>query len=176
MLFSPLPLAGAFILDIEAREDPRGLFARTFCEREFAEHGLIDRFVQCNTSFNTRRGTLRGMHYQADPHPEIKVVRCTRGRILDVIVDLRAESPTLTRSVAVELTADNRRALYIPGGFGHGFQTLEDDCEVFYHMSDFYHLDLARGVRWDDPAFGIEWPILPPILSDRDAGYPDFAP
>lgn len=176
MLFRPLGLAGAFLVEAEPRADVRGLFARTFCQDEFQTHGLYGSFVQCNTSYNVRRGTLRGLHFQEHPHDEIKLVRCSRGAILDVIVDLRPDSATFCRWEAVELTADNRRALYVPAGFAHGFQTLCDDAEVFYQMSEFYVPELARGVRWDDPAFDIHWPIDSPILSERDMAYPDFRP
>lgn len=176
MRFEPLGLKKAFRIEIEPRADDRGLFARTYCEEEFAAHGLPTRFVQCNTSFNTRRGTLRGMHYQADPRPEEKLVRCTRGAVYDVIVDLRPDSPTFCRWEGYELSADNRRALFVPAGFGHGFQTLVDETEVFYQMSEFYVADLARGVRWNDPAFGIVWPLSETILAPRDAAFADFVP
>jgi len=176
MKFQPLGLEGGFLIEIEPRTDDRGLFARTFCRDEFRAQGLCDSFVQCNTSYNPRRGTLRGMHFQAAPREEIKLVRCTRGAILDVVVDLRPASATRCRWQAVELSADNRRALYIPAGFGHGFQTLTDDAEVFYQMSEAYVPELARGVRWNDPAFGIVWPVDPPVLSGRDASFADFQP
>ncbi|NVO17951.1 MAG: dTDP-4-dehydrorhamnose 3,5-epimerase [Rhodoplanes sp.] len=176
MRFEPLGLNGAFRIEIEPRADDRGLFARTYCEEEFAAHGLPTRFVQCNTSFNTRRGTLRGMHYQADPRPEEKLVRCTRGAVYDVIVDLRPESPTFCKWEGFELSADNRRALFVPAGFGHGFQTLADGSEVFYQMSELYVADLARGVRWNDPAFGIVWPLAETIIAPRDAAFADFVP
>jgi dTDP-4-dehydrorhamnose 3,5-epimerase len=174
MRFTELAAPGVFVVEQERHADSRGFFARTFCRDEFAAHGLAGDFVQCNTSFNERRGTLRGMHLQRPPHEEIKLVRCTRGAILDVVVDLRPEAPTFRQWVAVELTEDNGRALYIPAGCAHGFQTLADGSEVFYQMAERYHPAAAAGVRWDDPAFGIDWPILPPILSDRDASYADF--
>jgi dTDP-4-dehydrorhamnose 3,5-epimerase len=174
MKFLALPLEGAFLVEIEARVDERGLFARTYCEDEFKAHGLPSSFVQCNTSFNASRGILRGLHYQTEPRPEAKLVRCTRGAIFDVIVDLRPDSPTYGRWYGAELTADNRKALFIPVGFAHGFQTLEDNSEVFYQMSEFYDGNLARGVRWNDPSFGISWPIVPPMISKRDARYPDL--
>jgi dTDP-4-dehydrorhamnose 3,5-epimerase len=174
MKFLALPLKGAFLIEIEPRVDERGLFARTYCEGEFKAHGLPSSFVQCNTSFNANRGILRGLHYQAEPRPEAKLVRCTRGAIFDVIVDLRPDSPTYARWYGAELTADNRKALFIPVGFAHGFQTLEDNSEVFYQMSEFYDGNLARGVRWNDPSLGISWPILPPTMSDRDARYSDL--
>lgn len=174
MKFGSTPLPGAMVLDLERREDERGFFARSFCQREFEAQGLDPAVVQCNISFNRRRGTLRGMHWQAEPHGEAKLIRVTRGALWDVIVDLRPGSPTYSRWFGVELTAENHRALYIPAGFAHGFQTLVDDVEVFYQMSAFYVPDAQRGVRWDDPAFGIDWPIRPPFLSERDATYPDF--
>jgi dTDP-4-dehydrorhamnose 3,5-epimerase len=174
MRFTETRLAGAFIVKIEPRQDERGYFARTFCREEFARAGLPIDFPQCNVSHNTRLGTLRGMHYQADPHPEGKLVRCTRGAILDVIVDLRPVSPTFRQWVGVELDEEGCTALYIPTGFAHGFQTLRDRSDVLYYMTETYQPTLARGVRWNDPAFGIEWPISNPILSERDAAYPDF--
>ena len=174
MLFTALDLSGAFIVDLERREDERGFFARTFCRDEFLARGLAAEFVQCNTSFNARSGTLRGLHFQRAPHEEIKLVRCTTGIVLDVIVDLRPESPTFCQSEAIELSAENRRALYIPGGFAHGFQTLADNSEILYQMAEPYYPAAAAGVRWDDPAFRIAWPIRPPILSVKDAAYADF--
>ncbi|CAN5828738.1 MAG: dTDP-4-dehydrorhamnose 3,5-epimerase [Gemmatimonadetes bacterium] len=174
MIFRETRLPGAYVIEPERIEDERGFFARSWCEREFRAHGLNPRLVQCNLSFNRYRGTLRGMHYQAAPHPEAKLVRCTMGRIHDVIVDLRPESPTFREWVAVELSAGNRRMLYVPEGFAHGFQTLEDESEVFYQMSQYYHAELARGVRWDDPAFGIAWPLPVQALSARDSAYADF--
>jgi dTDP-4-dehydrorhamnose 3,5-epimerase len=172
VIFSPTALDGVWQIDLERRTDPRGYFARSFCADEFAAHGLPTGFVQCNVSFNVRRGTLRGMHWQAAPHPEGKLVRCTRGAIFDVVVDLRRDSATLHRWIGCELTAENGRALYIPPGFAHGFQTLADDSEVFYQMTEAYHGDLSRGARWDDPAFGIVWPLPDPILSERDLMHP----
>lgn len=174
MIFTETKLSGAFIVEPERFSDERGFFARTWCQREFAAHGLSVALVQCNVSVNTRRGTLRGMHYQSAPHAEVKLVRCTAGAIYDVIIDLRPASPTFTQWVAVELTAANQRALYIPEGMAHGFQTLADHSEVFYQMSEFYYPDLACGVRWDDPAFGVTWPVAERIISVRDAGYGDF--
>ena len=175
MKFSPTALADACIIDIEPVPDERGFFARSWCREEFAKHGLNPDLAQCSLSFNKKRGTLRGMHYQAKPHEETKVVRCTRGAIYDVIVDLRPESSTLRKWIAVELSADNRRMLYIPAGFAHGFQSLTDDTEVFYQISAPYHPESARGIRWDDPAFGIEWPATKLVISDKDRQYPDFA-
>ena len=150
------------------------LFARTFCGREFAAHGLCAEFVQCDLSYNRRRGTLRGMHFQLPPYGEAKLVRCVAGGIHDVIVDLRPNSPTFRKWLAVDMTSINRRALYVPADFAHGFQTLTDGAEVFYQMSEFYRGGKAGGVRWDDPAFGITWPIANPFLSERDAAFPDF--
>jgi dTDP-4-dehydrorhamnose 3,5-epimerase len=172
--FSPTALAGAYIIDIEPLQDERGFFARSWCREEFAGQGLNPDLAQCSISFNKKRGTLRGMHYQAAPHEETKVVRCVRGSIYDVIIDLRPASPTFRKWIAVELDADNRRMLYVPAGMAHGFQTLADDTEVFYQISTPYHPPSARGVRWDDPAFGIEWPAGARIISDKDRHYPDF--
>jgi dTDP-4-dehydrorhamnose 3,5-epimerase len=169
--FLPTPLAGAYLIELEQLDDERGFFARSFCQNEFKAHGLDPVVAQCNVSFNRKRGTLRGLHYQAEPHAEAKLVRCTRGAIWDVIVDLRKASPTARKWHAVELTAENRRALYMPAGFAHGFQTLADDTEVLYQMSEFYHHESARGVRWNDPAFGIAWPLADPILSKKDESY-----
>jgi dTDP-4-dehydrorhamnose 3,5-epimerase len=176
VIFTPVSLAGAWLVALEPHEDERGFFARVWCAREFADHGLDARLVQASMSLTLRRGTLRGMHWQAAPHEEVKLVRCVRGAIHDVILDLRPGSPTYLQHVSAELTAANRLALYIPRGFAHGFQTLEDDTEVFYQMSDFYEPAAARGARWNDPAFGIAWPVTAPILHPRDAGYPDFVP
>jgi dTDP-4-dehydrorhamnose 3,5-epimerase len=176
VIFLETPLPGAFVLGAESHEDSRGSFTRTFCRREFEEHGLDPQVAQCNLSFNRRRGTLRGMHYQAAPREEVKLVRCVRGAIYDVIIDLRPDSPTYTRHFGIVLSAEERNALYIPRGFAHGFQSLEDGTEVMYQMSEFYSPEHARGVRWDDPAFGIEWPISDPIILERDATYPDFLP
>jgi dTDP-4-dehydrorhamnose 3,5-epimerase len=174
VIFTPTRLAGAVEVELEQREDERGFFARTFCRREFEDHGLDPCVAQCSVSFNRRRATLRGMHWQADPHGEAKLVRVTAGAIWDVIVDLRQGSATFGESFGVELSADNRRALYVPRDFAHGFQTLVDNAEVLYQMSTEYVPGAQRGARWDDPAFGIAWPIASPILNDRDAEYPDF--
>lgn len=163
------------MIDIERKEDERGYFARTFCVDEFQARGLNARLIQCSVSFNKRRGTLRGMHWQDPPHAECKLVRVTRGSIFDVIIDLREGSPTHKQHVAIELTADNRRQVYVPEGCAHGFQTLEDNTEVFYQMSAAFAPVLGRGVRWNDPAFGIQWPEVPErIINERDAHYPDF--
>lgn len=176
MIFTDTPLPGALIIDIDSHVDARGFFARTWCEREFAAHGLEPRLVQCSISFNARMGTLRGLHYQVAPHAEVKVVRCTAGSIFDVVVDLRPGSPTFARYYAVVLSAENRRMLYVPRGFAHGFQTLADATEVSYQMSEFYEPAYSRGVRWDDPAFGIEWPpVGERIINERDRTYPDLS-
>jgi len=175
VIFKPTELNGAWIVEPERHVDDRGLFERLWCAHEFAEYGLPTNFVQCSRSRTRKRGTLRGMHWQSDPHAEDKLVRCTRGSIWDVIVDLRPDSPTRLEHVALELDAEQGRALLVPKGFAHGFQTLEDDVEVIYHMTEFYEPAAARGARWDDPAFAIRWPIPSPILNPRDASYPDFA-
>jgi dTDP-4-dehydrorhamnose 3,5-epimerase len=176
MRFIETPLRGAWVIELERIEDERGWFARIFDAEEFAMHGIEVAAVQCNASFNARRGTLRGMHYQAEPHGEPKLVRCVRGSVFDVAVDIRPSSPTYCRWHGVELSAESGRAFYIPKGMAHGFQTLRDDCEVLYQMGYRYVPDAARGVRFDDPAFGIEWPELPArrIISTRDASYSDF--
>lgn len=174
MIFVETKLKGAYIIEPEKREDERGFFARSWCEKEFAEHGLNPHTVQCNISFNRKKGTLRGMHYQIEPCAEAKLVRCTQGAIYDVIIDLRPESPTFKQNIAEVLTAKNHKMLYVPEGFAHGFQALEDHTEVFYQMSGFYEPQFARGVRWNDPAFGIKWPIGEPIILERDRTYPDF--
>jgi dTDP-4-dehydrorhamnose 3,5-epimerase len=174
MKFIPTILPGAYVIELEPIIDHRGFFARGFCQREFEQNGLRDHFVQCNVSWNKERGTLRGMHYQLPPHAEVKVVRCTRGAIYDVIVDLRSDSPTYCKWIGVELTADNYRMLYIPEGFAHGYQTIEPNSEVFYLVSQFYSSASERGVRWNDKAFNISWPLANPILSIKDQSYPDF--
>jgi dTDP-4-dehydrorhamnose 3,5-epimerase len=173
--FIETKLSGAFVIEPERKVDERGFFARAFCQEEFCSRGLETQFVQCSISFNTKRGTLRGMHYQEDPHAETKVVRCTMGAIYDVIIDVRRGSPTYQAWIAVELSAKNRTMLYIPKGFAHGFQTLEVDTEIFYQISDFYHPECARGLRWNDPAFGVIWPIADVTMSGRDRNYPDFS-
>jgi dTDP-4-dehydrorhamnose 3,5-epimerase len=174
MVFTETELKGAFIIELEPARDERGFFARTFCQREFEAHGLNFHAVQCSVSFNEKKGALRGMHYQVVPHEETKIVRCTQGKMYDVIIDLRPASGTHKKWLAVELTAENRRMLYVPEGFAHGFQTLEDNTEVFYQMSEFYHSECARGVRWDDPMFGIEWPISDNVISERDRSFGRF--
>ena len=168
------PLAGAYVIEPTPIEDDRGLFAYGFRADEFAGRGLIPAIAQVNISFTRHRGTLRGMHFQIPPHQEAKTIRCVRGAAYDVIVDLRPDSPTRCRWFATELTADNRRALYVPPGFAHGFQTLTDDVEVLYLVSAYYTPSHYRGVRWNDPAFGIEWPLAPLRMHQRDRAYPDF--
>jgi len=170
----PTPLAGAYIVELEPLADERGHFARTFDAEQFAAAGLDARIAQCNTSFNAKEGTLRGLHYQADPHGEGKLVRCTRGAVWDVAVDLRPSSETYCRWFGVELRADGVASYFIPAGLAHGFVTLADDSEVHYQMTYHYVPEAGRGVRWDDPAFAIEWPAAPSTLSERDAAYPDF--
>lgn len=179
MLFRETRVAGGYVIEPERMEDERGFFARTFSSGEFAAHGLENRVEQCSTSFNARSGTLRGLHYQAAPHGEAKLVRCTRGAIYDVAIDLRPDSPSYLRWVGIELSADNGRALFVPAGCAHGFQTLVDASEVLYQISTPYVPEAARGVRWDDPAFNIDWPPPPPwgrTIAPRDARYPDFVP
>jgi dTDP-4-dehydrorhamnose 3,5-epimerase len=174
MIFTETKLKGAYQIDLELREDDRGFFARSFCQREFGAHGLKTMVAQSNLSFNRQKGTLRGMHFQLPPKAEAKLVRCTRGAVCDVIIDLRQGSPSYCSWVAVELTSDNNRMLYIPEGFAHGFQTLEDNTEVFYQMFEFYAPDLSRGVPWNDPEFGIAWPLPHPIISEKDRAYPFY--
>ncbi len=171
-----LGLAGAFLVEIEPHADERGFFARTFCAREFAAAGLDSRLVQTSLSWNPTPGTLRGLHFQAAPHAEAKLVRCVRGRIYDVIADLRPDSPTFAQHLAIELAADERNAIYVPPGLAHGFLTLEPDCEVHYQMSEFHAPEAARGVRWNDPALGIVWPRAIAVISARDRGWPDLQP
>ena len=176
MIFRETDLAGVVIVDLERLADERGTFARSFCEREFGENGLTMRVVQCNVSTNPHRGTLRGLHYQAEPRAEPKLVTCTRGRIYDVAVDVRPQAPTFCRWVGVELDAESGRALYIAAGYAHGFQTLTDDVVVSYLMGEAYDPSLARGVRWNDPAFAIHRPLAPTAISERDAGFADIQP
>jgi len=175
MIFTETPLKGAYVIDPERLADERGFFARTWCRREFEEHGLNPGLAQCCLSYNHRQGTLRGMHYQAAPHAEEKLVRCTAGTIYDVIVDLRTDSDTFRRWFGVELSSANHRMLYIPAGLAHGFLTLTEGAEVFYQISEYYAPECARGVRWNDPAFGIRWPNEVAMISERDRTYPDFA-
>ena len=175
MIFVETKLAGAFVVELERRVDDRGFFARSWCRREFEEHGLSGEIVQCNLSFSDRAGTLRGLHYQVAPSEEAKLVRCTRGAIWDVIVDLRVDSMTFKQWFGVELTSENRRALYVPEGFAHGYQTLADNAETLYQVSEYYAADAERGIRWNDPAFGIEWPEAEErIISAKDRSWSDF--
>lgn len=176
MIFTETPLLGAYVIDIEKHEDERGFFARSWCAREFSSIGLDSHLVQCNISFNTRKGTLRGLHYQLPPYGEVKLVRCTRGALYDVIVDLRADSPTFLKWFGVELTALNYRMLYIPKCFAHGFQTLESGTEISYQMSEFYAPHAARGIRWNDPRMGIVWPDADRTISTKDREYADLDP
>ena len=175
MIFIETSLAGAFVVELETRGDERGFFARTFCAQEFATHGLKPAVAQSNLSFNHRKGTLRGLHFQAPPVAETKLVRCTSGAILDVIVDIRPGSPTFRQHVAVELTAENRRALYVPEMFAHGYMTLTDGAEVVYSVGEFYTPGAEGGYRWDDPALGIDWPLEVAVISEKDAAWPLIA-
>lgn len=174
MRFRETPLAGAMLVETESHADDRGSFYRSFCVREFEAHGLPAAFVQGSVSRNRRRGTLRGLHWQSDPHPEGKLVRCVRGAAFDVIVDLRRVSPTFCRWFSAEMSEENMTALYIPPGFAHGFQTLRDDTDILYQMTEFHAPELATGVRWNDPVFGIEWPLDVAVISARDQAYQDF--
>lgn len=174
MEFTAGPVDGAFVIGLEERTDDRGFFARAFATEEFEARGLDPVVVQANISFNHRRGTLRGMHWQAAPHTETKLVRCTRGAILDVVVDIRPDSPTYLQWMAAELTGDNRRAMYAPKGVAHGYLTLTDAAEVHYQVSHPFSPEADRGARWDDPAFGIDWPFEPVVISERDAAHPPF--
>jgi dTDP-4-dehydrorhamnose 3,5-epimerase len=174
MKFTPTPLLGAFVIDLEKLEDERGFFARSWCQREFGAQGLDSRLVQCNVSFNLRRGTLRGMHYQVKPFEEAKLIRCTTGSIHDVVVDIRPGSRTFGQHFGLVLSSDNRRMLFVPEGCAHGFLTLSDNTEVFYQMSQFYSGEHARGFRWNDPLFAIDWPSAVEVISLRDQTYPDF--
>lgn len=174
MRFISTPLKGAYVIEPERLEDDRGFFARTWCENEFASQGLDPHLVQCSISFNHQKGTLRGMHFQLPPFAETKLVRCTKGAIYDVIVDLRQDSESYLQWLGVELTADNRKTLYVPKGFAHGFQSLDDESEVFYQISEQYAPDHARGFRWNDPLFNIIWPEVPTVISLRDQEYEDY--
>lgn len=175
MIFTKTGLREAYLIDLEKREDQRGFFARAWCQREFEEHGLVPRVVQTNISYNKYKGTLRGMHYQRAPHAETKLVRCTRGAIYDVIIDLRPDSLTYKQWLGVELTAANYRILYVPEGFAHGFQTLMDEVEVTYQVSQFYTPEAEGGLRYNDPAFGIDWPLEIQVISDKDKNWPDYS-
>jgi dTDP-4-dehydrorhamnose 3,5-epimerase len=174
MHFLETKLQGAFIIEPERKEDERGFFARVFCVEEFGALGLETNLVQCSISFSKQRGTLRGMHYQTAPHEEVKLVRCTRGAVYDVMLDLRANSPTFKQWVGVKLTSENRLMVYVPRGFAHGFLTLENNCEFFYQMSEYYHHEHEGGVRWNDPAFGIQWSGPVQVISEKDRSIKDF--
>lgn len=174
MIFSETLLKGSYVIELEPFKDERGFFARSWCKNEFKQQGLNDVFVQCNISFNKKKGTIRGMHYQDIPYSETKLVRCTRGAIFDVIIDLRKNSETYKKWIGIEITEENRKMIYIPSGFAHGFQTLRDNSEVFYQISEFYNPEYAKGVRWDDESFKIKWPIETIIISDRDQSYKDI--
>lgn len=174
MKFQETKLSGAYIVDLNLLQDDRGFFARMFCREEFAQHGLVPDVMQGNMSWNKTKGTLRGMHYQHHPYQETKFIRCTRGAIYDVIIDLRKDSPTYEQWIGVELTAENRTALFVPKDFAHGFITLQDDTEVFYLVSQSYQPGAEGGIRWDDPRFNIEWPMQPSCVSPKDAAWPDY--
>lgn len=174
MIFRETPLQGAYVVDLEKREDARGFFARAWCGKEFEKHELIPRVVQANTSFNKKKNTLRGMHYQIAPHAETKAIRCLKGAIYDVIIDLRPDSPSYKQWFGVELTAENRTMLYVPEHFAHGFITLEDNTEVFYLVSEYYAPDCERGLRYNDPAFGVAWPAHIEVISEKDRTWPDY--
>jgi dTDP-4-dehydrorhamnose 3,5-epimerase len=175
MIFTETKLPGVYLIDIEKREDQRGFFARAWCQKEFEAHGLTPRVAQANISFNKYKGTLRGLHYQVVPYAETKLVRCTRGAIYDVIIDLRPDSPTYMQWLGVELTAENYKMLYVPEEFAHGFQTLTDNTEVIYQVSQFYTPEAEGGLRYNDPAFGIEWPLEVQVISDKDKSWPDYS-
>jgi dTDP-4-dehydrorhamnose 3,5-epimerase len=174
MLFEATKLKNAFVIDLEIRDDHRGGFARTFCAKEFEQHGLKPVVAQCNMSFNYKKGTMRGMHYQLPPAAETKLVRCTRGAIYDVIIDMHPDSPTYLQHFGIELTAENRKALYVPEMFAHGYQALTDDAEVIYQVGEFYSPGYERGICYDDPTFSIEWPIPVTVISEKDANWPPF--
>jgi dTDP-4-dehydrorhamnose 3,5-epimerase len=176
MIFTPTSLAGAHLIDLEKKGDDRGFFARAFCENEFSKHDLVGHFCQVNNSLSAHKGTLRGMHYQLAPQAETKVVRCIRGALYDMILDLRRDSPTFARSFGAELSAQNRRMMYVPKGFAHGFLTLADDTEVIYFVDEFYSPEHERGIRYNDPRFNLQWPQAPAVISDKDKGQPDFDP
>ena len=176
MIFTDTPIRDAVVIEPEPIADARGFFARSFCTREFEAHGLSPRVVQCSLALSKLKGTLRGLHFQRAPHAEARLVRCTAGALYDVVVDLRPQSPTFRRHFGIELSAHNRKMLYVPEGCAHGCQTLEDDTEVFYQMSEFFVPDAVAGVRWNDPAFDIAWPFAPLQISERDASYPDVSP
>jgi dTDP-4-dehydrorhamnose 3,5-epimerase len=175
MKFIKTPLDGAYLIELEPIADERGFFARSWCHEEFLSHGLNPNLAQCSISFNKKKGILRGMHYQEEPYQEAKLVRCYSGAIYDVILDLRPTSPSHRKWFSAELTATNRTMIYLPKGFAHGFQTLADNCELFYQISESYKPECTRGVRWNDPTFAIEWPSADRIMSDRDRSFPDYA-
>lgn len=174
MIFTKTKLKGAYVLEPKKIEDERGFFARSWCQHEMEEHGLTAKVAQTNVSFNPKKGTLRGMHYQVKPHEESKLVRCTRGAIFDVIIDLRPDSETYKQWLGVELSADNYKMLFVPEGFAHGYMTLEDKTEVTYQVSEFYTPGAEKGIRWNDPAFNIQWPLEPVVISEKDKAHPDF--
>jgi len=174
MIFKELNLKGTFIIELEKRIDERGFFARTWCRKEFEAYGLVKEMVQANVSFNRKKGTLRGMHYQVAPYEEVKLVRCTRGAIYDVVIDLRLDSPTYKQWVGVELTSENYKMIYVPENFAHGFITLQDNTEVTYLVSEFYSPGSERGIRYNDPAFGIKWPIPVSVISEKDKNWQDY--
>ena len=174
MIFTETKLKGAFVIEIKKLEDNRGFFGRSWCAKEMSEHGLKSDIKQVNTSLSLEKGTIRGMHYQNAPHQETKLVRCTRGSIYDVIIDLRPQSPTYKQWIGVELTADNHKMLFVPEDFAHGFITLEDNCEVSYLVTQFYTPGAEAGIRWDDPTFGIDWPIQPKVVSEKDQSHPNY--
>jgi len=174
MKFKKTKLEGTYVIELEKQEDERGFFARVWDKKQFQNMGLSYEIQQCSISFNKKKGTMRGMHYQEPPYEEVKLVRCTKGKIFDVIIDLRKNSTTFKKWISVELSAENHKIIYVPEGFAHGFQTLEDNTEVFYQMSQFYNPDSARGVKWDDKAFNIKWPLKPTLLSEKDQSYEDF--
>ena len=174
MILTETNLKGTFIIEVQKLEDQRGFFSRAWCQKEFEAYGLSVSFVQCNINFSKRKGTLRGLHYQVEPYEEIKLIRCTKGSIYDVVIDLRPGSATYRQWIAVELTADNHKMLYVPEGFAHGFQTLDNNVEIFYQMSEFFHEECRKGVRWDDPSFQIKWALPNPILSASDRSFKDF--
>jgi dTDP-4-dehydrorhamnose 3,5-epimerase len=175
MIFHETKLKGAYVIEIEKLNDHRGFFARSWCQREFETHNLVSRIKQSNVSYNKIKGTLRGMHYQLSPYEETKLVRCTRGAIYDVIIDLRPASPSYSQWIGVELTGENYKMLYVPENFAHGYQTLEDNSEVTYQVTQFYTPGSERGIRWNDPAFSINWPVEVRVISDKDKSWPDYS-
>ena len=174
MIFNETKLKDAFIIDLEKHQDDRGFFARAYCEKEFRDHGIESAVVQANVSYNKYKHTMRGMHYQTEPYGEAKLVRCTKGAIYDVIIDVRKKSPTYKEWIGVELSEDNYRMLYVPEGFAHGFITLHDETEITYQVSEFYTPGAEKGIRWDDPEFDIDWPAEPAVISGKDENWPDY--